>query len=592
MGNVVTQLSRPLRDERADAANATKFSHDFTLSAGVETGAAEEAETIGLRESQQDAMFVGVVSAEAAINTPATFLQTTIAAIVGKHATCQNGTTLCTTIARKVDQDVELTIGNLGDSRAALVIRHKDGTYESILLTEDHDLDVPRVKAHLEDKGGTIHDERIINITTGTGLNMGASVGDKAVGDCLLTTPDIWTYKLSQFLRADETIADISASLVSSCDGLWDITNDLKFDKRATLESGQAIPKIIEAGGALGNRLGKEDSYDFNLARLKQQFDSSGGLVQNGKKFDNFADALVCLAAFPGASTDNISVAHVPLVTRGKIEIESDEPIMATICDGHGENLAGVDHTRDIENWDGGLVASSVACDLFRAADIKEIGGLEIQESQEFLYKMLKKTPTPKKAAPKPSSPEPDTDDFDVPTTFDIPIPPHADAGIVRDAADSSPLAPNLNASASASVTAPLAPTPTTSLPAPAATQSVHAQKPQAVVPPETPAATKPSPPIQTTLPPAATKAPARSQVPGHGLGGAATVRQPTSARAAVRAQPSNPASGSATAPRPATVAPQLPPPLAGASAALATTPIRPHQLLFAMPLSHNQNPL
>lgn len=68
-----------------------------------------------------------------------------------------SGSTACISIVTTTeDSKVGITIANLGNSGAAIVIKKKDGTLLRIKLTEDHNPNNPRVKSEIEKKGGKI----------------------------------------------------------------------------------------------------------------------------------------------------------------------------------------------------------------------------------------------------------------------------------------------------------------------------------------------------------------------------------------------------------------------------------------------------
>ncbi len=367
-----------------------KNAHDFSVSVpGISV-----AETIGERDSQQDTIFVATVRNEEARLNPKTFFERTIAATVGRHKTCVNGTTLCSAIVTPPSEEdlkvgkifPKITVANLGDSRAAIVAKMIDGRYVSIILTEDHDLDVPRIRRHVEGSGGKIghlpedftRTPRVVYHSAAGAhptLNMGAAIGDRgALGKnrkshVLMTTPDIFEYDLNTFsfvivdergvkkevLKKDEIL---ELDLIISCDGLYDIAGSRKF--AADFKAYQTDRGIAfcpdKVGGAEGlseikKAFDKESAEEFSLATALQDFATSEG------------------------STDNISVACVNLVSAGKNQIA--ESVMATICDGHGEKSAGEVVGVIYSDSSGEEVPASVASMLYLAAEAEHIAGLE-----------------------------------------------------------------------------------------------------------------------------------------------------------------------------------------------------------------------
>lgn len=374
---------------------AAPLSQDFAIKATDGSGI-EVSEVIGKRSLQQDSVFVGVVQNELARTNPEEFFLRQTAEAAESHSKCIAGTTLNSAIIRRVADDVEITTANLGDSRLALVIRHRNGVYESILLTEDHDFDVSRVRKYYEDHGGDV-----IRGRAEGDLNMGAAIGDYKLGP-LMKRPDVLTFRLSQFLRFGEALTDISVSLINSCDGLWDLGggNKMLCNRRVPLdESGVRMESVAMRGVPL-----ERDGYTFHISAMKQNFDERELKKEDGNSYENFSEALSDVSLGPGASTDNISVIHIPLVEAGVIKISAENPVMTLVCDGHGGvgkptadgkgkevDPDSFDMEKPRENWDGGIVSASVAADFFHAAQIREIPGVEVQKEQKFLFNFLSK---------------------------------------------------------------------------------------------------------------------------------------------------------------------------------------------------------
>lgn len=333
------------------------------------------SETLGRRVYQQDAMFVGYINKEDAVKDPKKFLKESISEIEIGHKDCSNGTTLCSAIVQKDGDDTKITIGNLGDSRTAVVVKYKDSKtgnveYKSILLTEDHDLELDRVKNHIEENGGVIKDGRVNGK-----LNMGAAIGDKnVVGDkgCLLRVPDIFEYKLSDLYNVlGITTSDVmDVNMVVSCDGMWDLGSKegLQADYVATIgNGGKQQLKVNSSANGSSNRLSDvKKNYDK---------DSRNTFASHARKY-----------ALDNGSQDNISVIDIPFVKNGENKI-SEKPIMATMCDGHGSG-SGFDVINKHNVLDGALVSAAVASELYQDAEISQIKSLEI-ENDSYLYKFL-----------------------------------------------------------------------------------------------------------------------------------------------------------------------------------------------------------
>jgi len=200
------------------------------------------SERKGKRPSQQDSGFIGILPNVSKPEDAEKFLQETIAASELKHKTCLSGTTVCSAIV----SGEYIIVANLGDSRAALIFRCKGALrdrYISVLLTEDHDLDVSRVRNHVKDEGGDIkalEKNKVVykEVVLVNGiLNMGGSIGDNAVTiktknnqDCLIRKPDVFHYKISDLCEKigieQEKIIDLD--LVVSCDGLWNFNGKME----------------------------------------------------------------------------------------------------------------------------------------------------------------------------------------------------------------------------------------------------------------------------------------------------------------------------------------------------------------------------
>jgi serine/threonine protein phosphatase PrpC len=343
------------------------------------------AETIGERDHQQDAIFVGEVQNQLAKTNPAEFYRRTLPAIIDDHKTCKSGSTLSSAITNQnADGSINITTANLGDSRVAVTLKYKKNGvvgYRSILLTEDHKPTLARVNAHIQEQGGSISKEGRVNSM----LAVGGAIGDASVSkgkkDCLLRTPDIWIFNSKNFLKLGEILEDLD--LIVGCDGLWDRSGNppiMSTDNEFVLKGTELEPKNTAKN-------------TFHLTNLRKEFDV---LTDKSTYRDNFAYFLQ-QKAIDGGSTDNISASNITLVSEGKTIIPADKSVMLSVCDGHGgtpdpryednkANLADLVKTAD----DGALVAASVAARLANAAEIKEIAGLEIQQQKQESLFLLK----------------------------------------------------------------------------------------------------------------------------------------------------------------------------------------------------------
>lgn len=369
-----------------------KNAHDFSVFApGINI-----AEVVGKRPSQQDTIFVAKVKNAEACRNPKAFYETTIAGIVDRHKACVNGTTLCSAMVTPPSEEEakagktfpKITVANLGDSRAAIIAKMRNGRYVSIILTEDHDLNVLRVSDHVLRRGGEIaplpedpaRTPRVVYHSasgeTHPTLNMGAAIGDcGALGTSgnhvLMTTPDIFDYDLNAFpllvASPDGSISEVlpkdeilELDLIISCDGLYDIDGFRKLAadfKAFKMDCGIAFypDKVAGAEG---------------LSEIKKGFDEEHAAGEV-----SLAAALLDFSSSEGSS-DNISVACLSLVSDGKNKIT--EPVMVTVCDGHGGEEAGRFSGIISSNSSGGEISASVAAKIYLAAEAEHIAGLEM----------------------------------------------------------------------------------------------------------------------------------------------------------------------------------------------------------------------
>lgn len=368
------------------------------------------AETQGYRPSMQDAILAGYARDRKALENPEDFLEETLGEISAALKDCRHGSTACGAIARKTAADnLEITLANLGDSRATLIIRHKNGDYEAISLTEDHSLESPRIRAFVTSHGGTINE--VDGVLRLNNLNMGGALGDCEIGPGLLRGADILHYQLKDFLRAGETMDDIQADLVLACDGLFDLG-----DKKDSMGYTRGLEMKHVSGGIVtdfpAGKAGFEaDGIPFHMARLKYLFDRLTPV--DAKRFDSFAQYLVYVALTHGASSDNISVVHVPLVDDGDILLHEEKPVIAAVFDGHGTTPLhpgthdhvphpdSLDLDKPLADSDGAVVSSLAAFILMLKANMEHIPGLDISQTQPFLKSLIQKnTPSSTVTAP------------------------------------------------------------------------------------------------------------------------------------------------------------------------------------------------
>lgn len=341
-------------------------------------------EILGPRDSQQDAMFVGTLGNAEVVKDTRKFYQDTINQMTQDHLQCNAGTTLCSAVVKPAEDGgwPSVTTANLGDSRAALVIKHqvfKGGKaaidahgqpvydFRTVSLTEDHSPDVKRCADHVQNSRGMIIRGRVNGDlgVVGTFGDHDVAVIEEGDADCLLRTPDIWEYDLSKIckdLKIEASHVE-NIDLVVACDGVWDaIKNDYEYK---------------------ANVNGQDKADKMQVDSTKFQRNIVGGsamstlLNNNNLDPDQLAESLVT-QALKANSSDNFSAITIPLVKGKKSKIL--EPIMATVCDGHG----GLDNTppetlniASAKNiYDGALVSASVAAQLFVAANVRKIADM------------------------------------------------------------------------------------------------------------------------------------------------------------------------------------------------------------------------
>ena len=349
----------------------------------------EICEVQGKRNEQQDTIFVAKLGSKRAIRSPSKFLSKAIKKIVERHQNCPAGSTICSAIINPAGEEYlqegkflpKVTLANLGDSRAAMIFRFRNGEnirHVSLILTEDHSLDVERVRKQVEDNGGEIVTNssgslRVVNNESCPSLNMGAALGNcnlksnQAGISPLMNKPDLFTYDVNtmvnHFMSPNEVVE--AADLILACDGLYDLLLPAaeKFQV-ATLAADYQAKITGETLTFHEVVVGDEMPH---LSKLAQDFYNRGSQ-------GSFAAELVD-TALKFNSSDNISVARIKLM-----EIKND--LIATVCDGH---VVGTQGTMS----DGKSVSASAAAELYIAAKAVAIVGLQEQIPQEMFHQVL-----------------------------------------------------------------------------------------------------------------------------------------------------------------------------------------------------------
>ncbi len=404
--------------------NRSNFDGFSQVSTDARAPGISSSEILGSRyRTQQDATFVGTLApTHAAVAGTKKFFENAVAALVSAHSTCNNGTTLCSTVvtpATSGEKFPKITTANLGDSRASIVIKYKDlsGTtqYTSVSLTEDQDPKTTRFAKLVRSNGGTISKNKVVSGTS-IFLGVAGAIGDQeATG--LIRIPEVWDHDITSICgRLGITATSVEEiDLVQTCDGVWE-TGLIKNNHKLTNKSRNTAAAILADDTKATPKL---SSTQKTLAALKQEFDELDETIKN--KYESFSN-YVTFAAYHAKSTDNISVIHVPLFGRAQqtarlssVRSSSSSsaatrtsrslitaPIMATVCDGHGSDrdvngekvLASFDlHENDKKNkWDGSLVSASVAGRLYTLAQVQPIPGLELNTHQALLQTFKART--------------------------------------------------------------------------------------------------------------------------------------------------------------------------------------------------------
>lgn len=374
------------------------FFQEGDYSAAVE--GMDVCEVNGQRSEQQDTLFLATLNRS--IKKPLNFFRDRITSIAQKHQNCLAGTTVCGVIvtpptAEQVQEGKtfpKLFVTSLGDSPAAIVLRLRNGEnvrHLSLALTENHALDVERIKNHVEANGGTIAADaegelRVMDCNSIPSLNMGAAIGDCGLKSNtegvspLKIEPDILGYDvnklISVFALPGETVE--AADLILSCDGLYDLYPSDKSGKRkyTSLAVDQQVKiTTVEGKGKLEFQAVEVPNGAPHLSQLAQNFYDQGGT-------GNFAEELV-RAALKFNSNDNISVIRISLM-------KVTQDLIAGVFDGHGVGVPEVEFNPNAPNFaDGKMVSASVASDLFVAARAVPIAELNAQTPQGIFHQMV-----------------------------------------------------------------------------------------------------------------------------------------------------------------------------------------------------------
>lgn len=312
-----------------------------------------------------------------------------------------------------------LTTQHLGDARVAVIVRIKnpatgDIQYISAIVTEDHNLDLERIKQNfiptrdkerreafipgigykkpgerleiiVQTNSSRIyraevvdHDSQIGVVLVNGGTNCGGAIGDnfieEAAEDKILRMPDIRSINLQEY--AEELIAQKVLGTVDwevdqievlvACDGLFDLLNKdtMGVDFKTTYDCEDFYSIAVTSENI------------FHLSALKKQFDEES--VATFRAPENFANFLRrTLADYDRGSERKILYDNLSIISYDTAKLKTcDETVFMAVCDGHGDGNI-------FEGYeDGAYVANNMAAKLFAAAKLKLPEDLQIEQGR------------------------------------------------------------------------------------------------------------------------------------------------------------------------------------------------------------------
>ena len=125
----------------------------FHIDANLKEFQFSAAEIQGTRKRQEDS--VGLANLK--IANPQEYFLNLCYKLVEQNSQYAHGATAAMYYFNP--QTGEITIANIGDSRVYLTIKF-GSNYSTILLTEDHNLELPRVKKYVTSNGGEIFSKK------------------------------------------------------------------------------------------------------------------------------------------------------------------------------------------------------------------------------------------------------------------------------------------------------------------------------------------------------------------------------------------------------------------------------------------------
>jgi len=286
----------------------------------------QAAELRGWKTAQEDAMLL----ASAHIDQPQNFF---IKLFENFNAQITDNNTGSTASMYYFNpQTLQITTANLGDSRVYLTIKTQDDSeeeednkkvakYVTFLLTEDHNLEVERIKKHIEANNGKIIQGRV-DLT----LNVGGAIGDIEIPS-LLKSPDLATFQIDQLLKlANIQTTNYEIILTTACDGLTNKKRDYNHEFSVKFRENQKFPEWVD-----------EKTNDNYQETLKQQATLSKLIEiydQDSREDKGELANFLANNANQNVQGDNISVCTVRLKS-DKLCVGSP-PFVSAVFDGHG----------------------------------------------------------------------------------------------------------------------------------------------------------------------------------------------------------------------------------------------------------------
>ena len=217
-----------------------------------------------------------------------------------------------------------ITTANLGDSRVYLTIKDNSknsAKYTTILLTQDQDLTLPRVKEYIKNRGGYVELKASAIPRVNGRLAVGGAIGDREFP--ILKKPDLASINIDVLVKyvGIQDINQCEFIITNACDGLTNHTNDNnhEFGIEFDVNGGKIIDKRNKQGYLEVSKRGQNLSYLIALQELvKDKMELSQFLAKNSDKNN---------------CGDNISVSNCYFNLSNS---KKEKGVLGFIFDGHG----------------------------------------------------------------------------------------------------------------------------------------------------------------------------------------------------------------------------------------------------------------